>query len=83
LFIININIFAVFLQAAEVIKSNLAEGSNPASIFFAAKALAATGGKLDAVGLKAALLAALKKDDSLLNMGLAFHVGAMLDGKKS
>jgi hypothetical protein len=69
-----------FLQAAEVIKSNLAEGSNPASIFFAAKALAATGGKLDAASLKGALLAALKKDDSLLNMGLAFHVGAMLDG---
>ena len=67
-------------KAAEAIKTNLGEGSNAASIFFAAKALAATGGKLETAALKSALLAALKKDDSLLNMGLAFQVAAMLDG---
>lgn len=70
-------------KAAEVVKTNLGEGSNPASLYFAANALTATGGKLEAAALKVALQAALKKDDSLLNMGLAFHVAAMLDGDLS
>ena len=64
-----------------MIKNTLGEGASPASLYFAAKAQAATGGKLEAAGVKAALLAALKKDDSLLNLGLAFHVAAMLEGK--
>lgn len=67
-------------KAAEVVKSNLAEGSTVASLYFAAKTQAAVGGKLEAAGVKAAVLSALKKDDSLLNLGLAFHVAAMLDG---
>jgi hypothetical protein len=65
-----------------VVKTSLGEGSSPASLYFAAKTQTAVGGKLEAAGVKAALLAALKKDDSLLNLGLSFHVAALLDGKK-
>ena len=56
------------------------EGSSTGSIFFAAKTQAATGAKLSSEAIKKSLAAALKKDDNLLSLGLAFHTAAMLDG---
>ena len=40
------------------------------------------GGKVDKAVAKA-LTSALKKDDSLLSLGLAFHVASLLDGEKT
>ena len=51
-----------------------------ASIYFAANALVATGAKLDSAAVAAALARALKKDDGLLSLGLAFHTAALLQG---
>jgi len=69
-------------KAAEAIKSNTGEGSTTASIFFSVKTLKSTGGKPDKAVAKN-LASALKKDDSLLSLGLAFHVAAQLDGDMS
>jgi len=66
-------------DAASAVASAL-EGASSASIFFAAKTQAATGAKLNSEAVKKSLTAALKKDDSLLNLGLAFHTASMLDG---
>jgi len=59
------------------------EGTSSASIFFAAKAQVATGAKLNSDAIKKSLAAALKKDDTLLSLGLAFHTASMLDGDLS
>ena len=56
------------------------QASSTASIFFAAKTQAATGAKLNSDAVKKSLAAALKKDDTLLSLGLAFHTAVMLDG---
>merc|ERR1740129_2563730 len=66
-------------DAASAVASAL-EGTSSASIFFAAKTQAATGAKLNSEAVKKSLTAALKKDDSLLNLGLAFHTASMLEG---
>jgi len=63
-----------------VLKTSLGEGSTTATIYFASKALTSAGGKLEK-GVAKALTDALKKDDSLLSLGLAFHVAALLEGK--
>jgi len=69
-------------KAVEAIKANTGEGSTTASIFFATKTLKSVGSKIDkAVGK--ALTNAIKKDDSLLSLGLAFNVAALLDGDVS
>jgi len=59
------------------------EGTTAASIFFAANSLVSTGAKLDSAKVSKALTAALKKDDSLLSLGLAFHTASLLDGDLS
>jgi len=67
-------------DAAQAVESSLGEGATTASLFFAAKTKASVGAKLDSNAVKKALTAALKKDDTLLSLGLAFHTAAMLDG---
>merc|ERR1719445_2765238 len=67
-------------EAAAAVKAGLGDGATSASIFFAAKTQAATGGKLNSEAVKKSLAAALKKDDTLLSLGLAFHTASMLDG---
>jgi len=66
-------------KASEAIKANLGEASTTASIFFATKTLVSVGSKIDK-GVGKTLLGALKKDDSLLSLGLAFHVATLLEG---
>jgi len=70
-------------EAAQAVDSSLGEGATTASLFFAAKTKASVGAKLDSAAVKKALTAALKKDDTLLSLGLAFHTAAMLDGDLS
>jgi len=65
-------------EAAAAVAAGL-EGPT-ASIYFAANALVATGAKLDSAAVAAALARALKKDDGLLSLGLAFHTAALLQG---
>jgi len=67
-------------EAAAAVKAGLADGATTASIFYSAKTLAATGAKLTSEAVKKSLAAALKKDDTLLSLGLAFHTASMLDG---
>jgi len=69
-------------DASAVVTSAL-EASSAASIFFAAKAQLASGGKLASEAIKKSLNAALKKDDGLLSLGLAFHTASMLEGDVS
>lgn len=66
-------------EAAAAVAAGL-ESSSTASIFFAAKAQEAVGGKLNSDALLKALTKALKKDDSLLSLGLAFHTAALATG---
>lgn len=67
-------------EAAAAVKAGLTDGSTTASIFYSAKTLVATGAKLSSEAVKKSLAAALKKDDALLSLGLAFHTASMLDG---
>lgn len=69
-------------KATEALKTSVGDGSSTASIFFATKALVSGGGKVDKAVAKA-LTSALKKDDSLLSLGLSFHVASLLDGDVS
>lgn len=74
--------YIIYSQATEALKSSLGEGSTTASIYFASKALVSAGAKLEKTVAKA-LANAIKKDDSLLSLGLAFHVAALLEGGPS
>jgi len=65
-------------EAAATVAAGL-EGPT-ASIYFAANTLAATGAKLDSTAVAAALAKAVKKDDGLLSLGLAFHTASLLQG---
>jgi len=67
-------------EAAQAVESSLGDGATTASLFFAAKTQASVGAKLDSAAVKKGLIAALKKDDTLLSLGLAFHTASMLDG---
>jgi len=70
-------------EAAASVAASLGEGATTASLFFAAKTQGSVGAKLDSAKVKKALTAALKKDDTLLSLGLAFHTASMLDGDLS
>ena len=67
-------------KATEAVKSGSSDGSSSASLYFACNTLVNTGGKVDKAVLTA-LNAALKKDDSLRSLGLAFHVASLVTGK--
>jgi oligosaccharyltransferase complex subunit delta (ribophorin II) len=67
-------------EAAQAVESSLGDGATTASLFFAAKTQASVGARLDSAAVKKGLTAALKKDDTLLSLGLAFHTASMLDG---
>jgi oligosaccharyltransferase complex subunit delta (ribophorin II) len=67
-------------EAVAAVAAGLAEGATAASIYFAANTRVATGGKLDSPAVLAAVAKAVKKDDSLLSLGLAFHTASMLEG---
>ena len=70
-------------EAADALNAATAAGATTASIFFAAQAQTSVGVKLDSEAIKKSLMAALKKDDSLLSLGLAFHTAALLSGDLS
>jgi len=70
-------------EAAAAVKAGLAEGATTASIYFAAKTQVSVKAKLDSAATLAALAKAVKKDDSLLSLGLAFHTASLLDGDLS
>ena len=70
-------------EAAAAVTAGLADGATTASIYFAAKTQLAVGKKLASAAVMAALTKAVKKDDSLLSLGLAFHTAALLDGDLS
>jgi len=70
-------------DASAAVAASLGEGATTASLFFGAKTQESVGAKLDSTALKKGLTAALKKDDTLLSLGLAFHTSAMLDGDLS
>eukprot|EP00092_Neocalanus_flemingeri_P015901 GFUD01017218.1.p1 GENE.GFUD01017218.1~~GFUD01017218.1.p1 ORF type:complete len:629 (-),score=198.59 GFUD01017218.1:211-2097(-) len=67
-------------EAAATVAASLGEGATTASLFFAAKTQSSVGATLDSAAVKKGLTAALRKDDTLLSLGLAFHTAAMLDG---
>jgi len=67
-------------EAAAAVAANLAEGATTASIYFAAKTQVSVGSKLDSPTVLKALTKAVKKDDSLLSLGLAFHTASLLEG---
>jgi len=66
--------------ATAAVKNGLGSSATAASLFFSVKTETNLGGKLDSAAIKKSLTAALKKDDSLLSLGLAFHTAAMLEG---
>jgi len=70
-------------EAAAAVASNLAEGATTASIYFAAKTQVSVGSKLDSPSVLKALSKAVKKDDSLLSLGLAFHTASLCEGDLS
>lgn len=70
-------------KEANAVIATALEGSSTASIFYASKAQVAVGAKLNSDAIKKSLSAALKKDDTLLSLGLAFHTAASLDGDVS
>jgi oligosaccharyltransferase complex subunit delta (ribophorin II) len=70
-------------EATTAVTANLAEGATTASIYFAAKTQVSVGSKLDSAAVLKALTKAVKKDDSLLSLGLAFHTAALLEGDLS
>jgi len=67
-------------EAKAAVASSLGEGATTASLFFGARTVASVGEALDSGKIKKGLTAALKKDDTLLSLGLAFHTAAMLEG---
>jgi len=71
---------ALSQDATTLISGGLESGSTTTSIFYAANTLASTGSKLDSAKVSKSLVAALKKDDSLLSLGLAFHTASLLEG---
>jgi len=66
--------------AAAAVTAGQGDSATTASLFFATQADTNTGGKLNVAAVQKSLAAAIKKDDSLLSLGLAFHTAAMLDG---
>jgi len=66
--------------ATAALKNGQGTSATAASLFFSVKTETNLGGKLNSAEIKKALTAALKKDDSLLSLGLAFHTAAMLEG---
>jgi len=67
-------------EASAAVAANLAEGATTASIYFAAKTQVSVGSKLDSPTVLKSLTKAVKKDDSLLSLGLAFHTASLLEG---
>jgi len=66
-------------EAESIVQAGIKEvGATTTSIFYGANTLVSTGAKLDSAQVSKGLLAALKKDDSLLSLGLAFHTASLL-----
>jgi len=70
-------------DASAAVTASLGDGATTASLYFAANTQKSVGAGLDSTDLKKALTTALKKDDTLLSLGLAFHTAALLDGDLS
>ncbi|TRY63519.1 hypothetical protein TCAL_04893 [Tigriopus californicus] len=69
-------------DVSQTLKSALTSSdSSVANLFYASLTLKALGEKLDAAALVSALQAGLKKDDSVANIGFAFQVASVLEGK--
>lgn len=76
---------SVQLPAAlkDKLESSLTASSGVSEIFHATGALSSFGNQLDAPKIVKALNAALKKDDSISNLGHAFQVASLLEGDVS
>lgn len=66
--------------APQTLVNALAEESSVPDLFYAVSALTNLGQKFDSAKVQKALTAALKKDDSVLNLGYAFHIATLLSG---
>lgn len=67
----------------EKLEGALTASSGVSELFFATGALSAFGNLLDAPKVVKALNAALKKDDSISNLGHAFQIASILEGDVS
>ena len=67
----------------EKLESLLTASSGVSELYFATGALSTFGNNLDTPKIVKALNAALKKDDSIANLGNAFHIASTLDGDVS
>nr|CAG4649276.1 EOG090X04WQ [Scapholeberis mucronata] len=65
------------------LESLLTASSAVSELYFATGALSTFGVQLDDAKILKALNAALKKDDSIINLGHAFHIAALLKGDVS
>lgn len=67
-------------SVTQVLSAAISADASISNLFHAVLAQKALGQKVDSANVLKFLQAALKKDDSLLNLGYAFHVAAILDG---
>ena len=67
----------------EKLEAAISASSGVSELFFATGALSAFGNQLDAPKVLKALNSALKKDDSISNLGHAFQTASTLDGDVS
>jgi oligosaccharyltransferase complex subunit delta (ribophorin II) len=67
----------------EKLEAAITASSGVSELFFATGALSSFGVSLDAPKVLKALNAALKKDDSISNLGQAFQIASILDGDVS
>lgn len=67
----------------EKLEATITASSGVSELFFATGALSSFGVSLDAPKVLKALNAALKKDDSISNLGYAFQIASILDGDVS
>lgn len=74
---------AVTPALKQTLSSSINDGSSPVELYHAALALKKLGVTPDSAKLLAATQAALKRDDSVLNLGYAFHIGSVVSGDVS
>lgn len=70
-------------SAKAAVSEAIRDGASPQELFHAVTAAKNLGIELDSAKVLRATQQALKKDDSVLSLGYAFHVGAQLKGEVS
>lgn len=68
------------VEGKSTLENALKEGSTVLQLYQATLALKALGSSLDSGKVSQLLLAALKKDDNMVNLGYAFHAASVLGG---